>query len=101
VELSPINLGNRLRDEIAEFGRSIFERGFTAGSSGNISVRLDHAWLLTPTNAASAGSIPRGCRSSTGTAISSRATRLLGKDYEVITADRRSRSFRRSSRARS
>ncbi len=38
---------------------------------------------------ASAGSIRRGCRSSTGTAISSRPTRLLGKDYEVITADDR------------
>ncbi len=51
VELSPMNLENRLRDDIAEFGRSIFERGLTAGSSGNISVRLDHGWLLTPTNA--------------------------------------------------
>jgi ribulose-5-phosphate 4-epimerase/fuculose-1-phosphate aldolase len=41
----------RLRDEIVEFGRSIFERGLTAGSSGNISVRLVDGWLLTPTNA--------------------------------------------------
>ena len=39
------------RDAIAEFGRSIFERGLTAGSSGNISVRLEDGWLLTPTNA--------------------------------------------------
>jgi 3-dehydro-4-phosphotetronate decarboxylase len=42
---------NRLREEIVRFGRSIFERGLTAGSSGNISVRLDDGWLLTPTNA--------------------------------------------------
>jgi len=42
---------NKLREEIVEFGRSIFERGLTAGSSGNISVRLDDGWLLTPTNA--------------------------------------------------
>jgi len=41
---------NRLRDEICEIGRSIFERGLTAGSSGNISVRLDDGWLFTPTN---------------------------------------------------
>ena len=41
----------RLREEIAEFGRSLFERGLTAGSSGNISVRLEDGWLLTPTNA--------------------------------------------------
>ena len=40
-----------LRDAIAEFGRSIFDRGLTAGSSGNISVRMDDGWLLTPTNA--------------------------------------------------
>ena len=39
------------RDQIVAFGRSIFERGLTAGSSGNISVRLDDGWLLTPTNA--------------------------------------------------
>jgi ribulose-5-phosphate 4-epimerase/fuculose-1-phosphate aldolase len=41
---------NKLREEIVEFGRSIFERGLTAGSSGNISVRVDDGWLLTPTN---------------------------------------------------
>jgi len=41
----------RFREEIVEFGRSIFERGLTAGSSGNISVRLADGWLLTPTNA--------------------------------------------------
>jgi ribulose-5-phosphate 4-epimerase/fuculose-1-phosphate aldolase len=42
---------SRMRDEIAEFGRSVFDRGLTAGSSGNISVRLEDGWLLTPTNA--------------------------------------------------
>ena len=42
---------NRMRDEIAEFGRSVFDRGLTAGSSGNISARLEDGWLLTPTNA--------------------------------------------------
>lgn len=42
---------NRLREQIVDFGRSLFERGLTAGSSGNISVRLDDGWLLTPTNA--------------------------------------------------
>ena len=40
-----------LREEIVEFGKSLFERGLTAGSTGNISVRLDDGWLLTPTNA--------------------------------------------------
>src|SRR5690606_8664203 len=38
--------------EIVRFGRSLFERGLTPGSSGNISVRLDDGgWLVTPTNA--------------------------------------------------
>ena len=39
----------RLRDEICELGRSIFERGLTHGSTGNISARCDGGWLLTPT----------------------------------------------------
>jgi ribulose-5-phosphate 4-epimerase/fuculose-1-phosphate aldolase len=32
------------------FGRSLFERGLSSGSSGNISVRTEDGWLLTPTN---------------------------------------------------
>jgi len=43
---------NRVRDEICRVGASLFDRGLTAGSSGNISVRLtDGGWLMTPTNA--------------------------------------------------
>jgi len=37
------------RDRIAAFGRSIFDRGLTFGSTGNISVRTDDGWLMTPT----------------------------------------------------
>ena len=41
----------RIRDEITRVGASLFDRGLTAGSSGNISVRLpDGGWLMTPTN---------------------------------------------------
>jgi 3-dehydro-4-phosphotetronate decarboxylase len=41
----------KLREEICRLGRSLFERGLTPGSSGNISVRLDDGgWLVTPTN---------------------------------------------------
>ncbi len=44
---------NALREAICRFGRSLFERGLTPGSSGNISVRLeDGGWLCTPTDAA-------------------------------------------------
>src|ERR1700759_582585 len=43
---------SRLREEICRFSRSLFERGLTPGSSGNISVKLDDGgWLVTPTNA--------------------------------------------------
>ena len=39
-----------LREEIAEVGKSIFDRGLIAGSSGNISVKLPDGMLVTPTN---------------------------------------------------
>ena len=41
----------RLREDICRFARSLFERGLTPGSSGNISARLDGGgWLATPAN---------------------------------------------------
>lgn len=39
----------KLREEIARIARSIFDRGLTHGSTGNISAKLDDGWLLTPT----------------------------------------------------
>lgn len=43
----------RLREAICRIGRSLFERGLTFGSSGNLSVRLpDGGFLATPTNVA-------------------------------------------------
>ena len=39
------------REAICAIGQSIFARGLTAGSSGNISVRTGDGWLMTPTNA--------------------------------------------------
>jgi ribulose-5-phosphate 4-epimerase/fuculose-1-phosphate aldolase len=41
---------SKLREEICMLGKSMFDRGLTVGSSGNISVRLDEGWLMTPTN---------------------------------------------------
>jgi len=41
----------KTREDICRLGASIFDRGLTAGSSGNISVRVDGGWLMTPTNA--------------------------------------------------
>jgi len=39
----------KLREEICLLGRSIFDRGLTHGSTGNVSAKLDDGWLLTPT----------------------------------------------------
>ena len=39
------------RDEICRVGRSLFERGYVHASAGNISVRLDDGYLITPTDA--------------------------------------------------
>ena len=38
------------RAGLVRWGRSLFERGLTPGSSGNISIRLADGYLLTPTN---------------------------------------------------
>lgn len=39
-----------LRERFAELGASLYDRGLTPGSSGNLSARLDDGFLLTPTN---------------------------------------------------
>jgi len=55
----------RLRDEICRIAASLFQRGLTAGASGNISARLsDGGYLVTPTG------------SSFGTLDPARLTRL-------------------------
>jgi len=40
---------NQQRDQIVRLAKSMFERGLTFGSSGNISARVDDGWLMTPT----------------------------------------------------
>lgn len=37
------------REALATLSRSLFERGLSSGSTGNISVRIDDGWLMTPT----------------------------------------------------
>lgn len=39
-----------VRDTIARLAASLFARGYTVGSSGNISARVDDGLLITPTN---------------------------------------------------
>ena len=40
-----------VREEICRIGASLYQRGYTVGSAGNISARLDDGWLITPTDA--------------------------------------------------
>jgi ribulose-5-phosphate 4-epimerase/fuculose-1-phosphate aldolase len=39
------------REEICRVGKSLFERGYAHATAGNISVRLDDGFLITPTDA--------------------------------------------------
>src|ERR1700760_5189286 len=65
----------KLREDICRLGRSLFERGLTPGSSGNISVRCeDGGWLVTPTNA------------SLGSLDPARLSRL-GADHRLLSGD--------------
>jgi ribulose-5-phosphate 4-epimerase/fuculose-1-phosphate aldolase len=41
---------SKARDSLASFGRSMFERGLSFGSAGNLSMRIEGGWLMTPTN---------------------------------------------------
>ncbi len=46
-----MSVENKLREEICDIGRLLYGRGYTVGSAGNISARLDGGWLITPTDA--------------------------------------------------
>ena len=41
---------NKLREDIATIGKSLYDRGLAHGSAGNISVKLSDGWLMSPTN---------------------------------------------------
>jgi ribulose-5-phosphate 4-epimerase/fuculose-1-phosphate aldolase len=38
------------REAICRLGASLFRRGLTVGTSGNVSVKLEDGWVMTPTN---------------------------------------------------
>jgi 3-dehydro-4-phosphotetronate decarboxylase len=42
---------NQAREDICRVGQSLFERGYVHATAGNISVRLDDGYLITPTDA--------------------------------------------------
>lgn len=41
---------SKQRDLLAELAASLFQRGFSVGSAGNISAKLEDGYLMTPTN---------------------------------------------------
>ena len=51
---------NDAREAICRLGHSLFARGLTFGSTGNISQRLDDGWLMTPTNVSMGDLDPAG-----------------------------------------
>src|SRR5688572_23459339 len=51
---SPVSDGSdmkesALREQICDTAKSIYDRGLTHGSTGNVSARCEGGWLLTPT----------------------------------------------------
>src|ERR1700676_3419302 len=71
----PAMTESNIREEICRLGRSLFERGLTPGSSGNISVRCeDGGYMVTPTNA------------SLGSLDPARLSRL-GPDRRLVSGD--------------
>jgi 3-dehydro-4-phosphotetronate decarboxylase len=69
---------NAMRDLLVELAASLFRRGFSVGSAGNISVRLEDGYLITPTN------------SSLGRLAPERLSRLDG-DFQHIGGDKPSK----------
>ena len=47
-----------LREKMVFFARSLFQRGLTGGASGNMSVRLENGYLITPTNSCFGNLVP-------------------------------------------
>jgi len=62
---------DELRNAIVAHGLSLFARGLSPGTSGNISARTDDGWLMTPTN------------SSFGTLDPARLSRLDGEGRHI------------------
>src|SRR5580698_5241843 len=68
----------QVRDQLVKLAASLFARGFSVGSAGNISVRLEDGFLITPTN------------SSFGRLDPARLAKLDG-DFQHIGGDRPSK----------
>jgi ribulose-5-phosphate 4-epimerase/fuculose-1-phosphate aldolase len=67
-----------LREQMVRLGASLFQRGYSVGSAGNISVRLPDGFLMTPTN------------SSLGSLDAARISKL-GADWRHVGGDKPSK----------
>ena len=65
---------SKLREAICNIAHSMYQRGLTHGSTGNLSVRVDDGWLMTPTG------------SSLGT-LDPAALSKLDRDGRLISGD--------------
>jgi ribulose-5-phosphate 4-epimerase/fuculose-1-phosphate aldolase len=72
---------NAIREEICRIGGSLYQRGYTVGSAGNISARLDEGWLITPTDACLGDLDPA-------------AIAKIGPDGEQVSGARASKTIR-------
>ena len=67
-----------LRVQLAQLAASLFARGYSVGTAGNISIRLPDGWLMTPTN------------SSLGRLDPARLSKL-GPDWAHVSGDKPSK----------
>ena len=80
----------RLREEICRIGRSLFERGYVHASAGNISVRLDDGFLITPTDACLGFLDPAALARVDGAGVQTggeRASKTLALHRRIYAAD--------------
>ena len=88
MKLATTNDENRIREEICVTGASLYQRGYTVGSAGNISARLDDGWLITPTDVCLGRLDPAEIAKVDARAITSRAAgrrrrwRCIARIYE-------------------
>ena len=70
-----------LRADIVEVGRRLYARAYTASNDGNISVRLDDGFLITPTDACLGFLDPAQLAHVTFDAPSLQATDVVGRPF--------------------
>lgn len=84
----------RMREEICRVGRSLYERGYVHATAGNISVRLDDGFLITPTDACLAALDPARLAHVDASGVQrsgDRASKTLALHRRIYEADAQAR----------